>query len=325
MSDVNKTLKQYNTSLPKTDPVDKDRNFGRPPITTGKNASTKMDGWRGNSDFGNIMNGTNGVNWNNKYTKWDVNSNPGGGANKAASIFNGIAMGLGAATTGLSIFGGIKAITDSNKAAKTNAKQEAAASYNPENEATIMDACNVADSFDSKSDITQMQTTNSVLMSQIQKAKDNRTLASGAIDTAKATFKNNETAFKGAEIERIAFDDGKNEVNGQITSLGKELAQLENVDTSKMDSTQKAAHLAKINELKSKITELETKLKTEFSDSKREIITKKINQYTKGMADSTTAISENTALVAKITSEINTAEKSSGNLHKKIKNHKDYE
>lgn len=309
MSDVNKTLKQYNTSLPKTDPVDKDRNFGRPPITTGKNASTKMDGWRGNSDFGNIMNGTNGVDWNNKYTKWGINSNPGGGANKAASIFNGIAMGLGAATTGLSIFGGIKAITDSNKEVKINAKQEAAANYNPENKTTLMDVCNTADSYEKDGKIEQMTATRKSLNGQMDLSTKARDEASNVVTSATRSLGIYKEGFASAKADLQTFDTTKDQ-------LASDLSNLKSVDTSTMDATQKSAHDAKIRKCEEDLNA--------YSDDKRSLIVKKMDQNQEGIITQEKLIADNTALVKKLDGDVKLANKSLNKLDQKIQNHKDY-
>lgn len=289
--------------------LDKSRNFGRPPITTGKNASTKMDGWRGNSDFGNIMNGTSGVNWGNQYTKWDVNSNPGNKANKAASIFGGIAMGLGAATTGLSIFGGIKAITDSNKAAKTNAKQEAAANYNPENKTTLMDVCNTADSYEKDGKIEQMTATRASLNGQIGLATKARDEADNNVTSATRSLEIYQKGYDSAKAELQTFDTNKDE-------LTRALSDLKGIDTSTMDEAQKSAHEAAIRKLEEDLNA--------YSEDKRKVIVQKMSQNEEGITTQNKLITDNTALKDKLNDDVELAKKSLSKLDKKIQNHKDY-
>ncbi len=108
------TLDAYKRKLPdSTGTGNVNNNFNRPPISTGK-GDTSMQGWRGCADFGHVLGGTSGVEWNKQYTNWSLDS----GTSKAqkfanaASIFG---MVLGAASTGVAIAGGISAIIQAKK------------------------------------------------------------------------------------------------------------------------------------------------------------------------------------------------------------------
>lgn len=309
MSDVKKTFEQYNKSMPQSTAksIDQSRNFSRPPITTGKNANTQMQGWRGQTDFGNVMNGTSGVDWNKNYTNWDVNS-VANKANKTASIFNGIAMGLGAAVTGLSIFGGIKSIVGENKAAKTNAKQEAAANYNPENETTMMDVVNTADSYEKDGSLDQMLGTQQTLTKQISMATQQKKDAINNIETATKSKGIFEKGLKSAKNELEKFDTDKKELTGQLNTL-------KSTDRSQLTDEQKT-------QLDADIQNLEEQLKA-FSDEKRSVIVKKVEQNQEGITEQTKIIADNKALSEKLDADIKTANSSAEKLNKKINNHKD--
>ena len=150
-------LESYNQKLPQRgENIDVSNNFYRPPITP-STGNTSMNGWRGTTDFGNILNGTSGVDWNTQYTNWSLDSGTSNAAD-VATIFGYVTAGLPIA---VAVGGGIAAIVQNNKAQKQAAAK--AGDHSAQADVAISNAKELSNS----TDIDALRTSSDELGNQI--------------------------------------------------------------------------------------------------------------------------------------------------------------
>lgn len=212
-------LEDYQKKLPdSTGTGNPSNNFNRPPISVRK-GDTGMQGWRGSTSYGNILNGTAGVDWNTQYTNWSIDSatSKADKIAKAASIFGMVTAG---ATTALALGSGIAAIVQNNK----EAKKAAAASGDVTSQADL--AVSNAKSLSKSTDIDALRTASDNLDTQINSLEQRQNeidipAAEQKVNTLEANKKAYSSQQKKVESAEKKFADAVNDYTDLKNKLDK--------------------------------------------------------------------------------------------------------
>lgn len=304
MTPTGNSFKKYQYDMPFTGSGNVSNDYNRNHSATQK----PMDGWRGNTDFGNILNGSqkfNTTDWNKSYTRDPLanfgSSNSSGSS--FASIMSKIMLGLTGLVAGFGLFSMVKDLF--GKKNKADAEATSPQNFNADAQTSLNDLSNTAEGYDENSDVTQMAQTSTNLGNSITASKTQRDNLKRDSETADKT----KDTLEGKRPELVnalqTFDTGKKTLETNISSITGKLGD------PNLSPEDKAS-------LQNELAQMKKELNEKYSDTKRKTLADQVTENGKGIAAQEKIIADNKTKVSELDTQIKDAEKAKKSLDKKI-------